>query len=160
MNRITEQIVGISMPLLVTSGLAGYIVSSWLLVLVRLLGMTRYAPRSYWACALFGSLRGPAMFGGRVVRACALALVVPLIYAVGFEILGNADLPLGAVMGVAHGVAVGVTLPLVARHPRCTHAPKPGLFGWRLGAATPLLLLFIYGVYGATLGWVYVVILP
>lgn len=148
------------MPLLITSGLTAYILSSWLLVLVRLLGLTRYAPRTYWACTLFGSLRGVAMFGGRVVRAAALSILIPIAYAVVFEILGNADLPLGAVMGVAHGVAVGILLPIVARRPKCANAPTPGLFGWRLGGPTPLLLLFIYGLYGATLGWVYVVILP
>jgi hypothetical protein len=148
------------MPLLITSGLAAYILSSWLLVLVRLLGLTSYAPRTYWACTLFGSLRGVAMFGGRIVRAAALTVLIPITYAVLFEILGNADLPLGGVMGVAHGVAVGILLPILSRRPNCANAPNPGLFGWRLGAATPLLLLFIYGVYGATLGWVYVVVLP
>jgi hypothetical protein len=148
------------MPLLITSGLTAYILSSWLLVLVRLLGVTRYAPRAYWACSLFGSVRSAAMFGGRVARALALALFIPTAYAIVFEIIGNADVPVGAVLGVAHGIAVGVLLPVIARRPRCTSAPHPGLFGWRLGAATPLLLLFVYGVYGATLGWVYVVVLP
>jgi hypothetical protein len=159
-NRVAAQVLGISMPLLITSGLTGYILSSWLLVLVRLLGITRYAPRTYWACTLFGSQRGMAMFGGRVVRALALASFIPLGYAVVFETVGNADVPLGAVLGVAHGIVVGIALPVIARRPRCTDAPHPGLFGWRRGAATPLLLLFVYGVYGAALGWVYVVVLP
>ena len=160
MSSIAEQILGISLPLLITSGLTAYILSSWMLVLLRLAGVTRYAPRTYWACSLFGSLRGAAMFGGRILRAVGMTLFIPLIYAIVFEIVGNADLPLGAVIGMAHGVAVGILLPIIARRPRCANAPNPGLFGWRLGAATPLLLLLIYGLYGASLGWVYVVILP
>jgi hypothetical protein len=157
---LAGQILGISFPLLITSGLTAYILSSWLLVLLRLLGLTRYAPRTYWACTLFGSLRGAAMFGGRLTRALALTLFIPLGYAIIFEVIGNADLPLGAIIGLVHGAAVGTLLPIIARRPRCTNAPLPGLFGWRLGAATPLLLLLIYTLYGATLGWAYVVILP
>jgi hypothetical protein len=159
-RSLAAQILSISFPLVITSGLTAYILSSWMLVLLRLIGLTRYAPRTYWACTLFGSLRGAAMFGGRIARAVALSLVVPPLYAVAFEIAGNADLPLGALIGVTHGVAVGILLPAVAGRTACARAPSPGLFGWRLGAATPLLLLFIYGLYGASLGWVYVVVLP
>ncbi len=100
------------------------------------------------------------MFGGRIARALALSLIVPALYAVAFEIVGNADLPLGAVIGLAHGAAIGILLPVIAGRAGCTKAPSPGLFGWRLGAATPLLLLLVYGLYGASLGWVYVVVLP
>lgn len=160
MRSLVAQILGISLPLLITSGLTAYIVSAWLLVLMRLLGFTRYAPRTYWACGLFGSMRGAAMFAGRIARAVALTVVVPLGYAIIFEVVGNADLPLGAMLGLLQALLVGAVLPIIAARPRCRNAPTPGLFGWRLGAATPLLLLFIYTLYGATLGWVYVVVLP
>lgn len=152
--------MSISLPLLLTSGLTAYIISSWMLVFFRLLGITRYSPRVYWACSLFGSVRGGAMFAGRVARAIALGIAVPFIYAITFELIGNAELPFGAVLGVIHAAAVGLTLPLIAHRAGCAKAPTPGLFGWRLGAATPFVVLFVYAVYGATLGYVYVVVAP
>jgi hypothetical protein len=138
--------------------LTAYIISSWLLVLLRVVGLTRYSPRVYWACGLFGSVRGAAMFAGRITRALALGLAVPLFYAMVFEVLGNAELLLGSVLGVIHALFVGVTLPLFAARRGCGSVPAPGLFGWRLGAATPLAILFVYAFYGAALGYVYVVI--
>jgi hypothetical protein len=159
-RSIAAQLLGISLPLLITSGLAAYIISSWLLVLVRLLGITSYSPRLYWACSLFGSVRGAALFAGRITRAVGLSILVPLVYALVFEITGNAELPIGAIVGVVHALLVGVALPIVAMRSGCAKAPAPGLFGWRLGAATPLVVLLVYAVYGATLGYVYVVVAP
>lgn len=151
---------GISLPLLIVSGLTAYILSSWVLVFLRVAGATRFAPRSYWACALFGGLRGAAMLGGRIARALGMSVIAPFVYAFIFELVGNAELTLGAILGVAHGVLVGITLPVISRRASCAKAPNPGLFGWRLGAATPLLLLLVYALYGATLGWAYVVVAP
>jgi Mg/Co/Ni transporter MgtE len=153
-------ISGISVPLLITSGLTAYIVSSWTLVLLRVLGATRFSPRLYWACGMFGSMRGSAMFGARIVRALALSIVIPFFYALTFEIIGNAELPMGALLGLIHGAIVGAALPLVAAREGCRKAVAPGFFGWRLGAATPLLVLVVYALYGATLGYGYVVIAP
>jgi hypothetical protein len=153
-------VFSISLPLLILSGLTAYVISSWLLVLLRLLGATRFSPRLYWACTLFGSSRGVAMFGGRVARALGMTLLVPALYAVVFELMGRAELVQGAVLGSAHGVLVGAFLPLVARRNACSSAAAPGLFGWRLGHATPLLLLLVYALYGAALGYAYVVITP
>lgn len=152
--------LGISFPLLIVSGLTAYVLSSWLLVLLRLVGATSFSPRLYWACALFGSLRGAAMFGGRIARALGMSVVVPAAYAVVFEFLGDADLKQGALLGLAHGVLVGVGLPLITKRQRCAKAPATGLFGWRLGGATPLLIPLVYACYGAALGYAYVVIAP
>ncbi len=160
MKSIAAQLFGISLPLLITSGLTAYIISSWLLVLVRVLGLTTYSPRLYWACGLFGNVRGAALFAGRITRAIALSIVVPLGYAMIFELTGNAELPRGALLGVLHALIVGLALPLVAKRGGCAGAPAPGLFGWRLGAATPVVVLFVYALYGAALGYVYVVIAP
>jgi hypothetical protein len=131
-----------------------------MLALLRGIGITQYSPRLYWACGLFGSLRGAAMFAGRIARAVALSIFMPIAYAVTFEVIGNAELPLGALIGLGHGLLVGLALPIVAKRGGCARAPVPGLLGWRLGAATPLALLFVYGLYGAALGYVYVVIAP
>ena len=159
-RQLLDQLLGVSLPLLITSGLTAYIVSSWLLVLLRVLGATRYSPRVYWACGLFGSMRGAAVFGGQIARAIGLSLIVPLIYALFFEIVGNAELPMGAIVGAVHALMVGLALPVVARRQGCAQAPTPGLLGWRLGPATPLIMLGVYALYGATLGYVYVVISP
>ncbi len=100
------------------------------------------------------------MFGGRVARAVGMSVIVPALYAAVFEFLGDADLKQGALLGLGHGVLVGVALPLIARRQRCANAPATGLFGWRLGAATPLLIPLVYAFYGAALGYAYVVIAP
>ena len=105
-------------------------------------------------------MRGTAMFGGRAVRAITLSAIIPFFYALIFEIIGNAELPVGALLGLVHGALVGLTLPIISRRGACTKAPAPGLFGWRLGAATPFIILLAYALYGATLGYGYVVIAP
>ena len=152
--------MGISFTLLIASGLTAYIVTSWLLLLFRVVGMTDLSPRVYWACSLFGGTRGGAMFAGRVARAVAMMVLIPLPYVAAFEIIDKAELPVGAALGLLHGLFIGVTLPLVSRRRGCAKAPPPGLFGWRLGAATPLLILIIYTLYGAILGYVYVAASP
>jgi hypothetical protein len=160
LRSIAALILGISVPLLITSGLTAYIVSSWTLVLLRVVGITRFSPRAYWACGLFGSLRGAAMFGGRAVRALTLSIVIPFFYALFFEIIGNAELPVGGILGLFHGAIVGLMLPVISARAGCAKAPDPGVFGWRLGAATPFVVLLVYALYGATLGYGYVVIAP
>jgi hypothetical protein len=142
------------------SGLTAYIVSSWFLVFLRAVGATQFSPRIYWACGLFGSTRGSALLAGRLVRALALSLFVPFWYALIFEFTGNADLPFGAMLGVAHGILVGLTLPFTMKRNGCAKTPQPGMFAWRLGLATPMLLLLVYATYGAALGYAYVVVAP
>lgn len=150
----------ISLPLLILSGLTAYIISSWLLLFMRVIGLTRFSPRIYWACGLFGGTGGGAMFAGRAARALALSIVFPFLYALGFELLGNAELPLGAALGAGHGVLIGLTLPLLSRREGCRRAPKPGLFGWQLGRANVVLIPLVYAAYGAILGYVYVIASP
>ena len=148
------------MPLLIISGLAAYIISSWMLLALRVAGLTRFSPRVYWACSLFGGTGGAAMFAGRILRALTLTLLVPFFYALAFELLGNAELPLGAALGIAHGMLIGLTLPLVSKRAGCSKAPATGIFGWRLGRANVLLIPFVYALYGAALGYVYVIASP
>ena len=150
----------ISVPLLIFSGLAAYIISSWLLLFLRVIGATRFSPRIYWACALFGSTRGGAMFAGRAMRALTLTLLVPFFYALAFELLGNAELPLGAALGFAHGVLIGLTLPFLTSRAGCRKAPRTGVFAWHLGRANVLLIPLTYASYGAVLGYVYVIASP
>ena len=152
--------IALSLPLLIISGLTAYIISSWLLIFLRVIGATRFAPRYYWACGAFGGVTGAALFGGRLLRALAMTVLLPLIYTAVFEWRGNADLKFGAMLGVGQAVLLGLTLPIISARAGCRSAPAPGLFGWKLGPVTPLLLLIVYALYGATLGYVYVVVSP
>jgi hypothetical protein len=160
MRSLAAHLLAISFPLLLMSGMTAYIISSWVLVFVRAIGATEYAPRLYWACGLFGSTRGAALIAGRLARAFALTLLIPFWYAIVFGLVGNADLRIGTLLGLAHGGLVGFTLPLATRRSGCAKTPAPGLFAWRLGFGTPLLLLLVYAVYGAILGYAYVVVAP
>jgi hypothetical protein len=145
--------------LLFWSGLVAYIGFSWLLISLRLIGLTSYTPRSYWAARVVGNTRGFAMFVGRVLRAFVSTVLVPLPYVAAFELVGNADLRFGALLGLLHGILVGFTLPVIAGA-SSRSSPSPGLFGWRLGYATPFIMLFSYAFYGTILGYVYVIPSP
>ncbi len=160
MRTLTAHLLAISFPLLLMGGMTAYIMSSWVLVFVRAIGATDYAPRLYWACSLFGNTRGAALIAGRMARAFALTLLVPFWYAIVFGLVGSADLKTGTLLGLAHGAVVGFTLPLATRRSGCAKTPAPGMFAWRLGFATPILLLLVYAVYGATLGYANVVVAP
>ena len=150
----------ISWPLLFWSGLVAYITTSWVTVLFRALRATLYSPRLYWASKAFGNTRGGAMFASRIMRAVALTVLVPIPYAIVFEVVGNAELLFGALLGLLHAILIGLTLPLATDSSGSRGAPAPGLFGWRLGAATPFIILFVYSFYGAMLGYVYVIPTP
>ena len=82
--------------------------------------------------------------------------LLPLLYGLVFE-LTQADIVTGLMAGAAHAVLAGAALPLIAGAGKCTPAYAAGLFGWRLGRATPLVLLVTRVMYGAVLGYVYVV---
>jgi hypothetical protein len=81
------------------------------------------------------------------------AAVVPALYMVAFALLERADAWVGLVLGVVHGLAAG---PLLALLPRGDGGTGPGLYGWRAGPITPPLLLFLHALYGAALGYLYV----
>ena len=143
-----------SWPLLVWSGLIALLVSTWLLMLLRKLEVTKYLPRAYWSCGLFGATGNGALVFAGLLRMTLMITGFPVIYALIFTRLHDASALNGALIGLAHGFVAGAVLPLAAR--RCGGAMAPGLLGWRLGKATPVVLLAVHALYGAVLGYVYV----
>lgn len=148
----------ISWPLLLWSGLVAYVLSSWVLMVLRKLNATRYLPRAYWSCAIMGGVSDAALVFAGFIRMLAMVAIFPIVYAVAFAYLGRAEALIGLIIGAIHGTLAGILLPLAAR--RCAGASPPGLLGWRLGHATPLVMVFVHAVYGAALGFVYVVASP
>lgn len=146
--------VTLSWTLLVWSGLVAFVASTWLLMALRRAGVTRYLPRAYWSCSLFGSTRDGALVFAGFLRSVAMIAVFPFIYALAFLYADRAEALVGMVFGLIHGLLAGLLLPLAAR--RCSGALPPGLFGWNLGRATPVALLFVHAVYGTLLGYIYV----
>lgn len=148
----------VSWPLLVWSGLTAMVLSSWVLMALRQVGATSYLPRAYWSCALFGRTGDFALLLAGLVRTLALIAVFPIAYAIAFAWVGRAEALTGVVGGLVHGLIAGLLLPLAAS--RCAGTRAPGLMGWNLGRATPLVLLFVHAFYGAVLAYVYVSPLP
>ena len=144
----------ISWPLLVWSGLVALVASTWLLMIFRTLNATRYLPRAYWSCALFATASDSALVFAGLLRMVVMIAVIPIIYVAIFAYTGQAEAVMGLMVGAAHGLLAGLTLPLAAR--RCSGAKAPGLLGWNLGRATPLVLLLVHATYGTLLGYIYV----
>lgn len=147
-------LTSISWPLLLWSGMTAIIVSTWLLMLLRSLGVTRYLPRAYWSCAFFGGAGNISLIFGGLLRMIAMTAFIPFVYAAIFTYTGRAEAVIGAMIGLAHGLIAGMALPYAAR--RCASAKPPGFMGWNLGRATPVVLLFVHAVYGSLIGYIYV----
>lgn len=152
------QLLELSWPLLVWSGLTATVLTSWALMALRQVGATRYLPRAYWGCALFGRTGDVALVLAGLVRMIALIAVFPIAYAIAFVWFGRAEALTGLIGGLIHGLIAGLLLPLAAR--RCPEARAPGIMGWNLGRATPLVLLFVHAFYGAVLAYIYVTPMP
>jgi hypothetical protein len=148
-----QRLTTISWLLLFWSGLTAVVVSTWLLMLFRKAGATRYLPRAYWSCVLFGSGSDASLIFAGLFRMIVMIALFPLIYAIVFQEAGKAEALTGLMAGLVHGAFAGLVLPLAAK--RCG-AKSPGIMGWNLGRATPLILLIVHGVYGAVLGYIYV----
>jgi succinate dehydrogenase/fumarate reductase cytochrome b subunit len=144
----------ISWPLLAWAGMMAYVMSNWTLMLLRKLNATRYLPRAYWSCLITGGAGDFSLVLAGFVRFLIMITLFPLAYALIFARLGRAEALTGALVGLCHGILGIVMLPLAAR--RCASAHPPGLGGWRLGRATPVVLMFVFAIYGALIGYIYV----
>lgn len=90
--------------------------------------------------------------------------VFALIYMAAFESLGWSSWWLGALFGIAHGLAALVIIVpiLPGLHPRMASRREgpsskavlepPGLMGLSYGAGTPVVTLVAHAVYGTILG--------
>jgi hypothetical protein len=89
------------------------------------------------------------------------------VYALVFEALGAANVVLGALMGLMHGLFIlAAVMPLLpSLHPRMadeTYGPTPtrmlqpaGFFALHYGRATGVVVLVAHMLYGAILGGLY-----
>lgn len=156
----------------VLAGFVGTLVMTALIVVMRAAGKTRMD-----MVLLLGS-----MFTGRKPLARAIGLVMHLgvmgavvfgsIYAFLFAVLGTAPAAawwVGAIIGILHGLVVGLLMPMVPMvHPRMEgHAngnggsadgvelAPPGLFARNYGGMTPVGLVMAHMLFGLVVGLVY-----
>ncbi len=129
---------------------------SWLAAFAYWRGLTRLRP----AATLGGLLlRGRSPSGlrtvlGGIAHFLLGTLAFPAVYALVFELAGRSDVAVGALVGAAHGALAGLLLPVL--WPAARQEDGAGLFGWRLGAATPPALIAAHVLYGVLLGYIYV----
>lgn len=102
--------------------------------------------------------RRPAGFGrllGSLLHLAAGTFLFPTVYAIVFEIMARADVGLGAAMGLLHGVLAAALVPLAWRW--TADEGRAGVLGRRLGSLTPIGIVMTHVLYGALLGYIYVV---
>ncbi len=129
---------------------------SWLAAFAYWLGLTRLRPATTLGGLILRgrSGRGLRWFVGGIAHFLLGTLAFPAIYALIFELTGRADVPLGAIIGGGQAILAGLLLPLAWRG--AGEEGGAGLFGWRLGAVTPLGLIVAHVLYGVLLGYIYV----
>jgi hypothetical protein len=149
----------LSWPLLLWAGFSATIAVTWLAFVARRFGWTRLSPVRVLGCFFASNADGVgSRLIGTLLHFAAGGIVLPLIYGVIFELTGQAEIPFGLALGALHGIIAGLALPLITSQAHCTGVPRdPGIFGWRLGLATPPGLLLAHALYGGVLGYVYVV---
>ena len=110
--------------------------------------------------------RKKAVYAVGLAMHFGLGALFGVVYAVVLTGLGVVSVPgwmaiWGALLGLVHGVVVGVGMALVpAVHPRMGHGQvleMPGLFGRHLGVGMPVALLLLHAIYGVTAAVTYFV---
>jgi hypothetical protein len=141
--------------LLLWSGFASTVLVTILALGARWAGLTTLDP-----IRLCASVFRPVRNGGAAGRAAGLlallalgAAVIPAFYLLAFALFERADAWTGLGLGIVHGLAAGPALALL---PRPAGAVAPGLYGWRAGRLTPALFVILHALYGAALGYLYV----
>ena len=128
---------------------------SWLAGVAYWHGLTRLRPSVVLAGLL---LRRPSGLGrqlGSALHLLAGTFLFPAMYGLAFEALARADVAIGATLGLLHGTVVGALLPLAWR--LAGGAERAGVFGRHLGSLTPFGIVTTHVLYGALLGYIYVV---
>lgn len=127
---------------------------SWLAAFAYWRGLTRLRPAATLGALVLRPGRAGALVGG-IIHLVVGTLAFPALYAVAFRLAGQADAPIGAALGLAHGCLAGLAVPFAWRG--AGHAGSAGALGMRLGAATPFGIVATHVLYGALLGYIYVV---
>ncbi len=141
--------------MLAWAGFFATLVLSWLAGFAYWRGITRLRPAATLGALVAGRRRRLGALLGGLGHFALGTLGFPALYAVAFAIAGRADAPLGAEFGLAHGILAGLVLPAAWR--AAGNSKSAGLLGWRLGGATPFGLLAGHVLYGALIGYIYVV---
>lgn len=147
----------VAWTLLLWSGFTATLAVTWLDGVACAYGLTRLRAPRLLGCLVVERPRWLGASAGLLLHFLLGTLAFPAAYAVVFTRLGRADAGMGMLLGGIHGLAAGASLPWLARAGRCSPEGGPGLFGRRLGVATPLGIVLAHIVYGGLLGYVYVV---
>ncbi len=105
---------------------------------------------------------------GKTTKVYVLATIIQfmmgvLIFGTGYALVlylgkwSSSALTCG-IIGVVHGLAVGLSLPLIARYDpavRSGHSRNPGLLALNYGAVAATGLVLLHVVYGVVFGLVY-----
>ncbi len=128
---------------------------SWLGGVAFWHGLTQLRPSVVIAGLLLQRSTGLRRLLGSVIHLLAGTFLFPTIYGLTFEAFARADVALGATLGLLHGVVVGTLIPVAWR--LAGGEGRAGVFGRRLGSLTPFGIVTTHVLYGALLGYIYVV---
>ncbi len=157
------------------AGLVATIVMSMLMAMARAMNMTEMPGMPLFIGAMMSSNPNTARMMGLVIHYLVMGTIVfGLIYAWLFSLIGSGGWLTGGLIGLAHGVVVGLMMPMMATvHPRVSRQPatvgapavqldgegvefsNPGMFGANWGGMTPVGLVAGHVVYGIVLALVY-----
>ncbi len=147
-------------------GFAATIVLTTLTIVAQSLGLTRI-DIPFIIGTMFTANRDRAKVIGVVVHILN-GWLFAFVYALFFQGLRNASTAMGAAFGVVQGIfVVSVLLPLLPGiHPRMASEARgpeaarllepPGFLAANYGRSTPLVMIVVHAVYGAVLGFFYV----
>jgi len=154
-----------NLPSILIWGFAATIVLTTLTIAAQSLGLTRI-DIPFIIGTMFTADRDRAKVIGLIVH-LANGWVFAIVYGFFFANLHGATWWYGALLGTVQGIfVVTVVLPVLPGiHPRMVsdfRGPEPtrlleppGFFVMNYGRKTPLVLLFVHVLYGATLGFFY-----
>jgi hypothetical protein len=155
------------------SGIVATTVMSMMMKMAAAMGMTQMPPMELITGSMLTGDTTKAKQIGFVLHWIMMGTVVfGLGYALIFSIAGSASWLLGLGIGIVHGIAVGLIMPMFpAMHPRMSgptgpegpvtvedgqvHLSAAGPFAAAWGAMTPVGLIVGHAAYGLVLALVY-----
>ena len=163
------------LPALV-AGLIGTVVMSATMQMAASMGLTRMPAMHLVTGAMMSGDKATASRIGIMVHYIVMGTVVfGLAYAALFAAFDDASVRTGALLGLGHGLIVGLmAMPMMpVMHPRMSSSPAgptastvtvdggqlalsaPGLFGAKWGGMTPVGLIVGHILYGVVVALVY-----
>jgi uncharacterized membrane protein YagU involved in acid resistance len=158
------------------AGLAGTVVMSAMMGMAASMGLTKMPAMPLVMGSMVTGDRVTATRFGAVIHYLMMGTVIfGLVYAALFTALDDASVTTGAIVGVVHGLALGlIGLPMIPSvHPRVSSTPAaagaevitvdggqltisaPGLFGSKWGRMTPVGIVAGHLVFGVVVALVY-----